>query len=986
MANKQIPNLPVAIALSGTEQLEVVQAGVSSRATTAQVAQLASPFSGNPLQPSMGGTGISSYAIGDLIVATGATTLARFADVATGNVLLSGGVGVIPSYGKVTLTGHVSGILPVANGGTNSAVASGTALDNITGFSGTGLMRRTGAGAYTFGAAVNLTTEVTGTLPVANGGTNSNSASGTALDNITGFSGTGIMRRTGAGTYTFGAAGDYYDFNNLAISPSLPTAGINRLYFLNRELRVGMATGTLGAPYAVKTQTMGSITVSPTDNWLEIITRHQGGYYIYFNDGEYDFGGINWTPENTNLLLRAVNVGGATLKNMRIITRGKYMLLWGFNILPPDDGAYWFSIGYGSGIECFDCCMDISSFSNQTAAIGFTTMSDFKVRSITRDSVWNFGNRVTTQAFDLDSGSSVKHGWTQVSKTVTGGSWSGGTATVTHNGSNHKVTVGSPITISGCTPSGYNGTYTVTASSNGSVSFAIADPGGPITVNGSISLQTNNRFITTNDVAQLIFDTSLGIITGTEFICDFPDPATHNITGASWSGGTSTYTHDGSNSYPVGSFITIAGVTPSGYNGLFAVTASSAGSVSVADSDPGAYVSGGTVVPRACGSGITVRRNAGIVLANYCRIANYDIGTRPTLGQSDFYSDTTIFDGNADAVYIDNGGVAIITDTNTFTGNARDLYIYGNRENSGSYTAMHGPILTNAVGIGTSGKPNTDLEIANTTRQTCTFTGTIDNGAGGTGQVLTVTAVSSGTLAVGDRIWGSTINGVGYNTVITALGTGTGGTGTYTVNNAQLVGSSTMYAVDAGNCVIRITNTETASAIAQLVGAIEIYGSDGSTAGAGIKGYIAVVSETVGSDADMIFGVADNVSNQQAKERLRLTPEGVKVTGGLSLGAPATASGAGAGAYSWATNPTTNFLINARTGTLTVTLPDATAFNNIGRIITIKTVTANTVVSASSNVVPIDGTVAGTAILAGTAGKWATFASDGTNWVIMQAN
>jgi len=39
-SNVQIPNLPVAISLSGTEQVEVVQAGVSSRTTTQAIANL----------------------------------------------------------------------------------------------------------------------------------------------------------------------------------------------------------------------------------------------------------------------------------------------------------------------------------------------------------------------------------------------------------------------------------------------------------------------------------------------------------------------------------------------------------------------------------------------------------------------------------------------------------------------------------------------------------------------------------------------------------------------------------------------------------------------------------------------------------------------------------------------------------------------------------------------------------------------------------
>jgi len=71
-----------------------------------------------------GGTGFSSYAVGDLLYANTTTTLAKLPDVATGNALISGGVNTAPSWGKIGLTTHVSGILPVANGGTNVATAS----------------------------------------------------------------------------------------------------------------------------------------------------------------------------------------------------------------------------------------------------------------------------------------------------------------------------------------------------------------------------------------------------------------------------------------------------------------------------------------------------------------------------------------------------------------------------------------------------------------------------------------------------------------------------------------------------------------------------------------------------------------------------------------------------------------------------------------------------------------------------------------------
>lgn len=71
-------------------------------------------------------------------------------------------------------------------------------------------------------------------------------------------------------------------------------------------------------------------------------------------------------------------------------------------------------------------------------------------------------------------------------------------------------------------------------------------------------------------------------------------------------------------------------------------------------------------------------------------------------------------------------------------------------------------------------------------------------------------------------------------------------------------------------------------------------------------------------------------------------------------------------------------------GTCTVTLPSPAS--RIGHLLTIRTVAAQTVVSASSNVVPLAGGGAGTAILAATAGKWAVLQSDGTNYQIIQGN
>lgn len=67
------------------------------------------------------------------------------------------------------------------------------------------------------------------------------------------------------------------------------------------------------------------------------------------------------------------------------------------------------------------------------------------------------------------------------------------------------------------------------------------------------------------------------------------------------------------------------------------------------------------------------------------------------------------------------------------------------------------------------------------------FTGAIST------TTLTVSAVAQGRLAIGSVISGA---GVAPDTVITALGTGLGYTGTYTINNSQTVGSEAMTSVN----------------------------------------------------------------------------------------------------------------------------------------------------------------------------------------------
>lgn len=100
-----------------------------------------------------------------------------------------------------------------------------------------------------------------------------------------------------------------------------------------------------------------------------------------------------------------------------------------------------------------------------------------------------------------------------------------------------------------------------------------------------------------------------------------------------------------------------------------------------------------------------------------------------------------------------------------------------------------------ALGTGTGGigtytinqSQTVASELMNSATAGATVTGSI------AGTTLTVTAVTSGTLYVGQTIQGSTVTA---QTIITALGTGTGGAGTYTVNNSQTVTSRTLYGLN----------------------------------------------------------------------------------------------------------------------------------------------------------------------------------------------
>ena len=86
----------------------------------------------------------------------------------------------------------------------------------------------------------------------------------------------------------------------------------------------------------------------------------------------------------------------------------------------------------------------------------------------------------------------------------------------------------------------------------------------------------------------------------------------------------------------------------------------------------------------------------------------------------------------------------------------------------------------------------------------------------------------------------------------------------------------------------------------------------------------------------------------------------------------------------FAVGTTENWIICNGSAPITVTLPSASTYS--ARELMFKNLAAQSVVSDSSNVVPLASDIAGTSILPATIGSTATLVSDGTNWITMQYN
>ncbi|CAB4131032.1 hypothetical protein UFOVP122_49 [uncultured Caudovirales phage] len=172
------------------------------------------------LTAAQGGTGFGTYAVGDILYASTTNALSTLSDVATGNALISGGTSTAPSWGKIGLTTHVSGTLGVANGGTGAATL-------------TGYVKGSGTSALTASATI-PTSDLSGTLAVANGGTGQTTytdgqllignSTGNTLAKATLSPGTGISITNGSGTISIAATGTVFSYPSAGVVVSTGSA------------------------------------------------------------------------------------------------------------------------------------------------------------------------------------------------------------------------------------------------------------------------------------------------------------------------------------------------------------------------------------------------------------------------------------------------------------------------------------------------------------------------------------------------------------------------------------------------------------------------------------------------------------------------------------------------------------------------------------------------------------------------------------------
>lgn len=226
------------------------------------------------------------------------------------------------------------------------------------------------------------------------------------------------------------------------------------------------------------------------------------------------------------------------------------------------------------------------------------------------------------------------------------------------------------------------------------------------------------------------------------------------------------------------------------------------------------------------------------------------------------------------------------------------------------------------------------------------FTGSIS------GTTLTVTAVKNGLITVGQSLFGP---GITAETVITALGSGSGGVGTYSINNSQTIASENMNsASNAATMTASISGTTlTVTAITGTIQPGQTIQGAGVTANTIITalGSTVVLSESIAS-AGTGYAVNDTVTVLGGI--YGVTPATYTVTAIGGSGAVSTLTRTNAGSY---TSAPSNAVSTSSSGngtglTLNLTFGTGTGSTGTYQLSTSQTISSETMYALNFSKMP----------------------------------
>jgi hypothetical protein len=393
-------------------------------------------------------------------------------------------------------------------------------------------------------------------------------------------------------------------------------------------------------------------------------------------------------------------------------------------------------------------------------------------------------------------------------------------------------------------------------------------------------------------------------------------------TAASGNGTTATLTFavQASAPYAVGSYISVIGITPTGYGSIttnyFQVTACTTTTVSYLNATTGSQTVAGTIAQvnilantssfyqyftgtnrgaialpdtstLQLGWSFLIDNNATgtVVVYSSTGVSLTSVGI--ISGLSYYYTcvDTTVntaaawrivftgaddVTGSGNVVFSTSPSIAGITVTGT-------LALNGSTTSTSSFHTTQTTAAMTLGGTGATGLINIGRATTSQPIQIGSGITATSTTASGTASSITTTTLTVGGTVTGTFSIGMVLSGTNVlpSTYITALGTGTGGAGTYTINKTQTVASTTITGTTAKSIDIGIngasgsvTNITLGSATSGATSSTNINGT--LNAGFNNANYVQVVGAAAGSST----GLAVSAQGSDGSVNLNLNPKG----------------------------------------------------------------------------------------------------------------